>query len=121
MSLLPKRRFSKATVTFKMPGSAIFLEADGKLLLQNIEEKYQPVGSQSLVQVEYSAVNPADVRHSFMGLYGSVAGYEWVGKVVEVGEESPFSIGQRVFGMTMPGAQRPRSTGAHQDYLIAES
>lgn len=104
-----------------MPGSAIFLEADGKLSLQKVENQYHPVGSQSLVQVEYSAVNPADVRHAFMGLYGSVAGYEWIGKVIEVGHESPFSIDQRVFGMTMPGARRPLSSGAHQDHLIAES
>lgn len=89
--------------------------------MQQIEETYKPNGSQSLVKVTYSAIDPADIKHAYMGLCGSVAGYEWTGTVQLVGDDSPFSVGQNLFGLTMPGAQRPISAGAHQDYLLAES
>ncbi|KFA67860.1 hypothetical protein S40285_08776 [Stachybotrys chlorohalonatus IBT 40285] len=104
-----------------MPASkAIFLGADGHLALEDVTDHYSPTGAQALVKVRYSAVNPADIRHSYMNLYGSVAGYEFVGEVLEVGPDSRFTKGQVVFGQSMPGYQRPKYLGAHQDYLLAE-
>jgi len=102
--------------------SAIFLGAEGKLSVLQIEkdDKYKPQGTQSLVQVKYSAINPADVKHSYIGLHDYIAGYEWTGTVLERCDDSPFSLGQQLFGMTMPAPKRPLYSGAHQDYLIAE-
>ena len=100
--------------------NAIFLEDEGKLAIRQIKDKYKPEGSQSLVKVDYSAINPADIKHFYMGLWGSVAGYEWTGSVIKLGETSPFKLGQQLFGFAMYGARRPVSTGAHQDYLLAE-
>ncbi|KAJ5818788.1 hypothetical protein N7474_004379 [Penicillium riverlandense] len=99
---------------------AIFLGENGELSIKNIAEEYKPVGHQVLVKVKYSAINPADLKHSLIGLGGSVAGYEWVGTVVEVGDSTSFKIGQELFGMSIPGHRRPLYLGAHQDYLIAD-
>jgi NADPH:quinone reductase-like Zn-dependent oxidoreductase len=102
---------------------AIWLGKDGQLGLRTIEvdDRYKAQGTQTLVQVEYSAVNPADIRHFFMGLSEYVAGYEWVGTAIETGPSSPFKVGQQLFGMTMAGNKRPIAAGVHQDYLLAES
>lgn len=104
-----------------MPSRAIFLEPEGRLSIQDIDEIYEPSGSQSLVKVRYSAINPADIRHSFMGLHGSVTGYEFAGDVIKVGPESPFQDGQVVFGMSRVAAGKPKHVGSHQDYLLAEA
>jgi hypothetical protein len=74
-----------------------------------------------LVKVHYSAINPADTRHYYMGMSEFVAGYEFVGTVLEAGPESPFKTGQDVFGFTMPGDHRPLHIGAHQEFLLAEN
>lgn len=104
---------------------AIFIHDDGKLSIENITTPYKPSRDQTLVQVKYSAINPADIRHAFMGIYktSSVAGYEWVGTVIEPGEQSPFTVNQELFGLSMPafnGGARAYSSGAHQDYILAE-
>ena len=100
--------------------NAIFLEAAGELVVRQVEQNYVPGASQALIKVEYSAINPADIRHAFMGLYGSVAGYEWVGTVIEKGAKSSFKDGQKLFGFTLPGTKRPQSVGAHQNYLLTD-
>lgn len=99
---------------------AIYLDEDAQLRLINIEKAYAPSSEQALVKVDFSAINPADLKHSFMGLYGSVAGYEWIGSVVDVGPTCSFKIGQKLFGMSTPGFERPLYCGAHQDYLITD-
>ncbi|KIV83754.1 hypothetical protein PV11_05749 [Exophiala sideris] len=99
---------------------SIFLGENGELSIKDVTEDYKPLGDQALVKVKYSAINPADLKHSYVGLCGSVAGLEWVGTVVEVGDLSPFKIGQDLFGTALFGRQRPLYLGAHQDYLIAD-
>ena len=101
-------------------GRAVFLGPNGRLFVGDINERYFPDEKQSLVQVQYSAINPADIRHSYMNLYGSVAGYEWTGTVIKVGTASPFDVGQSLFGVSMPGHNRERHLGAHQDYIMTE-
>jgi NADPH:quinone reductase-like Zn-dependent oxidoreductase len=100
-------------------GRAIYLGEQGELTIKNITENYKPQGNQALVKVKYSAINPADLKHSYIGLCGSIAGIEWVGTVVEIGNESPFKVGQALFGQAMPGRQRPVYVGTHQDYILA--
>lgn len=100
--------------------TAIYLHADGKLSVRSIKEQYHPTDAQSLIRVTYSAVNPADIRHAYMGMAEYVAGYEFVGSVVSTGPESSFKKDQKVFGIGVLGDKRPLSYGAHQDFLIAE-
>ncbi|KAI1612609.1 chaperonin 10-like protein [Exophiala viscosa] len=99
---------------------AIFLGENGELSIKDITENYKPVSDQALVKVKYSAINPADLKHSYVGLCGSVAGLEWVGTVVEVGDLSSFKVGQDLLGTALFGRQRPLYLGPHQDYLIAD-
>lgn len=68
-----------------------------------------------------SAVNPADLRHAYMGLHSFVAGYEWAGAVAAAGPDSPYAVGEALFGQDPVGHRRPRTQGAHQDYLLAET
>ena len=99
--------------------TGIYLSANGHLSLRRIDEPYTPTGDQSLVRIEYSAINPADIRHAFMGLHSSVTGYDWVGQVIAIGGQSPFKIGEKVFGFGMPGRGRKLWEGAHQNYMLA--
>ncbi|KAJ3541894.1 hypothetical protein NM208_g4392 [Fusarium decemcellulare] len=102
------------------PNKAIYLDAQGKHTVRIIEEPYVPKGAQSLVEVQYSAINPADTRHYYMGMSEYVAGYEFVGTVRATGPDSPFKPGQEVFGFSLPADHRPKYLGAHQDFLLAE-
>lgn len=103
---------------------AIFAHKDGTLSAETVDTPYTPSGLQSLVRVKYSGINPADIRHIYMGLYdkSSVTGLEWVGTVINTGKESSFSVGLELFGVSMPGfgIPRPLCSGAHQDFLLAE-
>jgi NADPH:quinone reductase-like Zn-dependent oxidoreductase len=99
----------------------IYLGEDDKLSIREIDQVYQPTGSQSLVQVKYSAINPADKKHYQMGMHSFIAGYEWIGTVKAIGPDSPYKVGEALFGLAMFGHKRPLSRGAHQDYLLAET
>ncbi|KAI1032529.1 hypothetical protein LB503_012603 [Fusarium chuoi] len=102
------------------PNKAIYMLADGKHEIRTIEEPYTPQKAQSLVEVQYSAINPADTRHSYMNMSEYVAGYEYTGIVRDVGPESPFTVGQEIFGQSLPYDHRPNYLGAHQSFLLAE-
>ncbi|GAD96540.1 hypothetical protein NECHADRAFT_97374 [Paecilomyces variotii No. 5] len=105
---------------FSQRNKAIYLDSQGNYSVRVITESYIPHGSQSLVKVNYSAINPADVRHYHMGMSEFVAGYEFVRTVLETGPESPFKVGNDVFGFAFPGDHRPLHVGAHQGFLLAE-
>lgn len=102
--------------------NAIFMDGNGRFSLRQIDvdEKYSPKGSQTLVEVAYSAINPADIRHYHMGETNCVAGSEWAGIAIEVGPASPFKVGQQLLGLAMTEDQRPLPAGSHQGYLLAE-
>ncbi|KAI1084712.1 hypothetical protein F5B20DRAFT_522927 [Whalleya microplaca] len=100
---------------------AIYLPPSGEFEIITQTEVYTPTGSQSLVRVKYSAINPADIRHWYLGWNSFVAGYEWIGTVESTGPTSPFKPGEVLFGLAKPGHQRPISAGAHQDYILAET
>lgn len=89
--------------------------------MKDIAERYRPTGAQSLLRVEYSGINPADVKHATIGYHSSVAGYEMSGRVLEAAPDSPFEPGDEIFGINRPGPARPLYMGAHQDYALAAS
>ncbi|KAF5506977.1 Trans-enoyl reductase fsdC [Colletotrichum aenigma] len=72
------------------------------------------------MHIKYSGINPADKKHFLMGLHSFIAGYEFSGIVAKPGPESPFQVGDVVFGMNRPQHQQPPHLGAHQDFTIAE-
>ncbi|KAK3372716.1 chaperonin 10-like protein [Podospora didyma] len=107
-----------ATPTHK----ALYLTSTGTITILSLgpDPPYTPTGSESLVQVQYSGINPGDLRHFHMGLHSFIMGYDFSGTVLSSGPSSPFSPGDPVLGMTNPAHQRPHSQGAHQAFLIAD-
>ncbi|KAI8951671.1 hypothetical protein F4801DRAFT_543958 [Xylaria longipes] len=108
--------------TWKPTGrTAIFIPASGMPEMITQSASHVPTGTQVLVRVQYSAVNPADRRHFYMGYYSYVAGYEWLGVVEAAGPSSSFSVGDTLFGLTKLGHRRPVEFGAHQDLILTET
>ncbi|KAM0320259.1 hypothetical protein ACHAPQ_009990 [Fusarium lateritium] len=102
------------------PHKAIYVPSTGKHEIRTIKDPYIPKAAQSLVEVQYSAVNPADTRHYYMNMTEYVAGYEFTGTVRDVGPDSPFKVGREIFGISLPYDHRPNYLGAHQTFLLAE-
>jgi NADPH:quinone reductase-like Zn-dependent oxidoreductase len=100
--------------------TVIYLSPDGPVL-KDISEPYRPTTNQSLLRVDYSGINPADIKHATIGLHSSVAGYDMSGEVLETGPDSPFKPGDKIFGINPASPGRPLYMGAHQDYAIAAS
>lgn len=100
-------------------GRAIILGLQGLEVRET--ERYKPVGSQSLVEVNYSSINPADLKHSKDDSHTTVAGYDFVGKVLEGGPDSEYQPGEVVVGLNYPEARRPMHYGAHQSTAIVDS
>ena len=103
----------------EQPREVIYLSTEGPVV-RKIIDKYQVQDSQFLIKVEYSGINPADVKHLALGLHSSVAGYDLSGEVISAGPNSKFRVGDKVFGASPAGPNRPMSRGAHQDFVIAD-
>jgi NADPH:quinone reductase-like Zn-dependent oxidoreductase len=112
-----KDLFAMASTPFR----AIYLDDKADLSIREINEAYIPTGSQALIAVKYSAINPADLRHFYVGMHSFVAGYEWIGPVLAVGSSCPYRVGETLFGLANYGHRRPLHRGAHQDYLLADT
>ncbi|KAI1154528.1 hypothetical protein F4825DRAFT_471994 [Nemania diffusa] len=109
------------STTTKTTRRAIYLPDTGIPEIITQSASYTPTGSQVLIRVRYSAVNPADRRIFHIGSHSSVAGYEWLGPVEAAGPESPYGVGELLFGLTAFGLRRPIETGAHQDFIVADT
>lgn len=100
---------------------SIYLNADGQLIVKEINETYKPDASQALVKVAYSGINVCDLKFFYFGMHSYVTGLDLAGTVIEAGSQSPFKPGEEVFGMTRAAHARPSSIGAHQDFAIADA
>lgn len=86
-----------------------------------------PGHDEYLIEVLYSGVNPADIKHApGLGIRDVVMGYDFCGRVVRAPESPPggpgtarFEVGELVAGMTPTGVGRPQKYGSHQDQLAA--
>lgn len=102
------------------PFKALYMGPDGTIAIHSVQTPYTPTEDKTLIKVQYSGINPADLRHYHMGFNSYIMGYDYVGVATTTGPNSPFSPGDQLFGMTQPGHKRPPSTGCHQAYLLAE-
>lgn len=103
-----------------MPHHAIWINGSNQLSVKEITEQYTPLEAQTLVKVEYSGVNPADLKHGeYMGIVDCVAGYDFSGTVIKAGPGSQFSPGTKIAGLTPAMNPRPYQHGSHQGYMIA--
>lgn len=103
------------------PPKSLYLGSDGKLAIHEVSETYIPEGSQCLVRVLYSGVNPCDINFAHVGLHSFVTGFEFSGTVEQPGPLSHFKAGDNVCGLAPIKLPKPSSTGSHQDLCIAES
>lgn len=103
-----------------MPHNAIWINGSNELSVKEIKEEYTPLEAQTLVKVEYSGINPADLKHGeYMGIVNCVAGYDFSGTVVKAGPGSRFQPGTKVAGLTPAMSPRPYKHGSHQDFMVA--
>ncbi|KAJ4037772.1 hypothetical protein NW761_006228 [Fusarium oxysporum] len=97
---------------------AIYIDAQNVLSIRDMPN-YRPGKNQALLQVHYSGVNPADVKHaSEFGMNDSVGGYEFSGTILEAGPEFPYNKGDDVYGSKRIG--HGSEFGAHQDLMLVE-
>ncbi|KAF9769206.1 hypothetical protein IL306_013395 [Fusarium sp. DS 682] len=98
---------------------AIYIGPQNELLATEYSVPYEPSDNQGLVEVQYSGINPADVKHGLhWGMNDHVCGYEFSGKVVKAGKGFPYAVGDDIFGSKKMSLGS--EFGAHQDWVLAE-
>ncbi|KAF4875224.1 Trans-enoyl reductase fsdC [Colletotrichum siamense] len=100
---------------------SIYLGADASLTIRDVNEKYEPQGSQALISVKYSGINHCDLNFAHVGLHSYVTGFEFSGVVEATGPDSSFKVGDSVFGVSTVPFPKPSSLGTHQDKAIVEN
>jgi NADPH:quinone reductase-like Zn-dependent oxidoreductase len=100
---------------------AIWIDENNDLSIRAISETYKPSRGEILVEVRYSGINPADIKHGWAGMNNYPAGYEFSGTVLETGEdmESKFKTGDSVMAFGSPERGKPIQYGTHQRYHVA--
>lgn len=83
---------------------AIWLSKDNEVSIRTYAEKWKPASGEVLVEVKCSGINPADIKHGYIGFHESVAGYDYAGTIIEVGEgmNKEFRVGDKVCGFGGP-------------------
>ncbi|EEU41314.1 uncharacterized protein NECHADRAFT_83257 [Fusarium vanettenii 77-13-4] len=98
---------------------AIYVGPDNGLSVRDILAEYEPGQNQALVQVHYSGVNPADVKHGvLLGLNDYVCGYEFSGEVLKAGPNFRYAVSEYIYGSKRVGFGS--EFGAHQGRLLVE-
>lgn len=101
------------------PNKAIYIGPRNELFGTEYDDLYKPDDNQGLVQVHYSGINPADLKHGLaFRMNNHVCGYEFSGKVISAGKGFRYAVGEEVFGSKKMGSGS--QFGAHQDWLLAE-
>lgn len=100
---------------------ALWIDSNNQLSLHLITDVYKPTGTQVLIKVAFSGINPADIKHAtHLGLNNYPSGYEYSGAVIAVGPEAKYAVGDLICGQNYIGKGTPIYLGAHQDILIGE-
>ena len=99
--------------------SRIWVGDDCNLSIKKTTELLKPSSGEVLVEVLYSGINPADLKHAtLLGIKSTTAGYDFCGRVLQTGDNSDFTAGDMIAGYTPTSINRPAKYGAHQDFLI---
>jgi len=96
---------------------ALYVDEDGQIQIRNDIKHEEIAANEIVVEVKYSGVNPADVKHSQLGIRSTVSGYDFCGTVVSTPTGSRFKKGTTVAGYTPSGIGRPLKYGVHQRCL----
>ncbi|KAH7029920.1 chaperonin 10-like protein [Microdochium trichocladiopsis] len=98
--------------------TALYMDRDCQMTVRRDFNIPKPQADEVLIEVEFSGVNPADIRHGTqLGVVPAVLGYDFSGRVVSGPSGSGLSPGNAVAGMTPTGVGRPARYGAHQKFL----
>jgi NADPH:quinone reductase-like Zn-dependent oxidoreductase len=101
------------------PNKAIYIGSQNELFATEYPDPYEPSDNQGLVEVHYSGINPADVKHGLhFRMNDHVCGYEFSGKVIKAGKGFPYAVGDEIFGSKKMSLGS--EFGAHQDWMLAE-
>lgn len=80
---------------------ALFVDENAKFLVRTDIGLPEPSENELLIEVHYSGVNPADVRHgTALGIKSTVLGYDFAGRVVRAPHQSKSNEGAIVAGYT---------------------
>ncbi|KAH7039869.1 chaperonin 10-like protein [Microdochium trichocladiopsis] len=102
----------------EVTNTALYMDRDCQLSVKRNYTMPVPQADEVLVKVQFSGVNPADVRHgTHLGITPVVLGYDFSGHVVSCPPDCGLSPGDAVAGMTPTGVGRPARYGAHQEFL----
>lgn len=103
-----------------MVNRAIWIGEDGRPSIRNVDEEYEPLDTEVLVEVLYSGINPADILHGLLGFKNCVAGYDFAGTVLKCGPaRKDLSPGDQVLGFADPLLNKPNQYGVHKRYHCA--
>ncbi|KAJ5055111.1 hypothetical protein J3E72DRAFT_390620 [Bipolaris maydis] len=98
---------------------AIYIGPQNELYATEYNNLYEPADNQGLVQVHYSGINPADLKHGIdFRMNDHISGYEFSGTIVKAGPGFPYAVGDEIFGSKRMGLGS--EFGAHQDWLLAQ-
>ncbi|KAJ0416226.1 chaperonin 10-like protein [Aspergillus carlsbadensis] len=98
--------------------TAVYVDANTKFAVRTDIPIPEPAQSELLIDVHYTGVNPADVRHATgLGIKSTVLGYDFAGRVVKAPAHSRFREGAIVAGYTPSGIPRPEKYGTYQPQL----
>lgn len=106
---------------------AVCVSQDGELSIHGDLSMPVQAPDEVLVEVLYSGINPADVKHAeYCGARPGRPGYDFCGRVLSLPVSSvsgsalssaDLHVGDLVAGYTPPGSARPDRYGAHQAIL----
>ncbi|KAL6705101.1 hypothetical protein ACN47E_007360 [Coniothyrium glycines] len=104
-----------------MPSNkALYADENATILVRNDITEHDLAANELLIEVNFSGVNPADVKHATgLGIRQTVLGYDFAGRVVKSSGSSQYKAGDLVAGYTPSSIGRPLKYGSHQDFVAA--
>lgn len=99
---------------------AVYVDEYANISIRTDVQKHEPAMNELLIDVEYSGVNPADIRHATeLGIRSTTLGYDFSGRVIEAPANSQYKTGDLVAGYTPTSIGRASRYGTHQAYIAA--
>lgn len=68
--------------------------------IRSYDKKWEPAKGKVLIEVEYSGVNPTDIKHRFARFHKYIAGHDYAEIIIELGEgiDQKFNVGNKFRG-----------------------
>ncbi|KAJ5564293.1 hypothetical protein N7513_000535 [Penicillium frequentans] len=97
----------------------LFVNNYGDFSVAESSQVYQLDNEEVLVEILFSGVNPADIKHAtLLGIVNTVLGYDFCGRVKKTNSKSKLNVGDLVAGYTPSGVGRHSKFGTHQAFTV---